>query len=70
MANEHNEKQDDDVVDEREGRVLLSGRFRWISNFQTTPRWPDDYRACSSALSRLRFLRLRLRASADFTRFF
>jgi hypothetical protein len=28
------------------------------------------YRACSSALSRLRFLRLRLRASADFTRFF
>ena len=31
------------------------------------PLRPDDYLACSMALSRLRFLRLRLRASADFT---
>jgi hypothetical protein len=30
----------------------------------------DHDRVCSSALSRLRFLRLRLRASADLRRFF
>ena len=31
MADNQNEKQDDDVVDEREGKVLLSARFMWIS---------------------------------------
>jgi hypothetical protein len=62
-----------DTSDQQFGRWLLQGDANncpasGLDEF--LPRRPDGYRTCSSALSRLRFLRLRLRASADFTRFF